>query len=422
MKVLVIGNGGREHAMCHALKQSALVKKIYAAPANPGIKALAEEVDLKLYDLEGLCHFAIKHAIDLTIVGPEYPLSIGIVDHFKAQGLRIIGASRAAARLESSKKFAKEVMARAGVRTAAYQIANSRQELEGLIVSHEGPVVLKCDGLASGKGVFVCQTRDEANRAADRLFSDLKAKQVIFEEFIKGVESSFIVVTDGQRVVPLASSHDYKRLKDDDLGPNTGGMGSVSPTPRLTSREEQHVIESVIRPVLRQMINEGCPFSGFLYAGLIKDDSGNMHVLEFNARMGDPECQSVLVRLESDILDLFMPLSDPDSPLSESDLRSAVRWSSKQAVTIVMASEGYPDDPRRGDRVEGIEKAASLSDVFVFQAGTALDIEGRIKTAGGRVLNVTALGDDIRQARAKAYQAASMISFKGRQLRQDIGL
>lgn len=416
MKVLVIGSGGREHALCWKARQSQRVDRLLCAPGNPGISQVAEIVPIAADDVDGLVACARSQAIDLTIVGPEAPLSLGIVDRFRAEGLRIFGPAQEAARLEASKSFAKEVMIAAGVPTARSETVQSRAEAEGCVRRWGTPIVLKADGLAAGKGVFVCHREQDAAAAIEALFGELRAAQVVVEEFLEGIEVSYMVATNGREVFPLASSHDYKRVGENDTGPNTGGMGSVSPTPRLSTEQERWIIPNVIAPVIREMERRGAPFTGFLYAGLMLTPQRGMFVLEFNTRLGDPETQSILRRCDSDLVEflysLAVPAGEPPEPL---------RWSPHAAVTVVLAAEGYPGEVRRGDRIEGLEFAATLPHVQVFHAGTSCDARGRVVTAGGRVLGVTGIGGSVDEASRVAFKGCDMIQFRGRHLRRDVG-
>ncbi len=423
MKVLVIGQGAREHALCWKLRQSSQVTQLWCAPGNPGIGTVAKNVPVQAGDIEGLVSFAETQGVDLTVVGPELPLSLGVVDAFRAKGLRIFGPSKAAAELESSKIFAKNIMEQAGVRTAKARTFDSKQALSDHVESAELPFVLKADGLASGKGVVVCHSRDDVAEGIEQLCDSLKASTIIVEEFLTGREASFIVATDGSRVVPLATSHDYKRLKERDQGPNTGGMGSVSPTPVLNEGLIARAVKEVVEPVLKTMRDRGTPFSGFLYAGLMVRGE-EMAVLEFNARLGDPETQSILRRMDSDLFELLFALSDVSG--SPSTL-SPVEWTSQTAVCLVLASPGYPHAPELGDQIHGVELASDRPGVVVFHAGTTQDssdvrpTDRHLRTSGGRVLSVTSMAASLEEASRVAYQAADLIQFRGRQVRRDIG-
>ncbi len=419
MKILVIGSGAREHALTWALSRSPSTREIFVAPGNPGTAGIAKNVPIKVESVSDLLSFAREEKIDLTVVGPEFPLTLGIVDAFREKGLKIFGPTSSASKLESSKSFAKEIMTKAGVKTAEYQSFNSLHEAQQYITSASGPFVLKADGLAAGKGVVVCKDLADAKAGLGYLFTELKSRQVLIERFLRGKEASFIVATNGSLIVPFASSHDYKRVFDHDRGPNTGGMGSVSPTARLTQSQEEQAIKQVIEPVLREMQRSGNPFSGFLYAGLMIEDDGTIWVLEFNARFGDPECQSVVRRLESDLALVLAELCKTQSADGQFEVRP-LSWSNQKAVCVVLASEGYPEKPRLGDEITGLQKAAQIPDVLIFHAGTSLDKQGRLVTSGGRVLSVTAVASSYEDARRLAYQACDIIDFKGKHLRHDI--
>jgi phosphoribosylamine--glycine ligase len=415
MNVLIIGSGGREHALAWKISQSKLLKKLFCSPGNPGTTMVAENVTLKMDDISGLINFAKKEKIDLTIVGPEYPLSLGIVDSFEKEGLRIFGPGRKAAAIEASKSFAKDIMNTAGVKTARCEVVEDLDAALAYLDKNGAPLVLKADGLAAGKGVFVCQSAEEARSALDTLFNKMKVNKLVIEEFLSGKEASYIVATDGHRIIPFAASNDYKRIFDNDQGPNTGGMGTVSPTPNLPEELEQSVVEKIIKPVLNEMSKRGIPFKGFLYAGLMIGADKEVNVIEFNARLGDPETQVILMRLETDLLPLLYSLSGNDSAeLPE------IRWKKDTAVCVVQAAAGYPGDVRNGDIISGIESAEELGNVLVFHAGTSRDKNNNLITAGGRVLNITALGANKEKARDKAYKAAALVTFEGKQQRSDI--
>jgi len=423
MKVLVIGSGGREHALCWKLKASRNVEALYCAPGNPGTANVAENINICADDLAGLADFAVSQAIDLTVVGPEQPLAMGLTDVFRERGLKVFGPSKSAAQLEASKSFAKEVMQAAHIPTAPYRVFayEARSALEEYLRECELPVVLKADGLAAGKGVFVCSTAGEIDVALSQLLTKFSSGKILVEKFLSGKEVSYIVATNGTDVVPFASSHDYKRIFDGQCGPNTGGMGAVSPSPHLTKAQETFVQERIIAPLLGEMRRRGAPFVGFLYAGLMVSENGDINVLEFNARMGDPECQVIMRRMRSDLAMLLMALAqEGGGPKAPEAL--AVRWDLQTAVCVVLAAEGYPGVVKTGDEIVGIELAESLTDAVVFHAGTAVNSKGRLVTAGGRVLNVVARGSDLSAARGAAYQACDYIQFRGRQLRRDIGL
>lgn len=412
-KVLIIGAGGREHALAWKMAQSTHTVKVFCAPGNPGTAMVSQNIDIAVDDIEGLVAFALREEIDLTVVGPEYPLTCGVVDAFREAGLSIFGPEAEAAAIEGSKVFAKSVMVEAGVPTARYEKVSSEEQVKGRLKSYNYPIVLKADGLAAGKGVCICNSEDEVDEACNHLFSVVKAEGVIIEEFLVGREASFIVATDGERIVPFAPAHDYKRIFDNDKGANTGGMGSVSPTPHLENITSGQIIKEVIEPVLKQMKERGTPYSGFLYAGLMIGTNGSLNVLEFNARSGDPETQVILPRLESDLYLLLKALADR-TQLPE------ISWTDQTAVGLVLAADGYPGSVRTGDVIEGIEFAMQLPDTLVFQAGTTIS-DGKPVTAGGRVMTVVGSGPDLESARLKAYRAADMIQFRGRQIRRDIG-
>jgi phosphoribosylamine--glycine ligase len=416
MKLLVVGSGGREHAIAWRLAHSPRVQKVFVAPGNGGTAREPGLENLAISGADELAEFARAESILLTVVGPEAPLAEGIVDTFRAQGLRIFGPTRACAQLESSKQFAKEFMARHHIPTAAFASFDDARSAHGYVGKHGAPIVVKADGLAAGKGVVVAMTVDEAHRAIDQILVERTmgnaGSRVVIEEFLEGEEASFIVLADGAHVLPLATSQDHKRLKDGDLGPNTGGMGAYSPAPVVTPQLHARIIREIIRPVLTGMAEEGHPYSGFLYAGLMIDGAGNPRVLEFNCRLGDPETQPILLRLKSDLFELIQ--SAVDGRLDH----ATAEWDRRPALGVVLAAAGYPDAPRKGDAISGLPGAGE--DFRVFHAGTA--VEGKtLVTNGGRVLCVTALGDSIGTARRRAYEIVDGIRFEGVQFRRDIG-
>ena len=413
MKVLVIGSGGREHALCWRLSKSASVEQILCAPGSDAISKLAKCLPIAVGQIDELLQLASSERIDLTVVGPELPLTLGIVDRFRAAGIAIFGPTQAAASLEGSKAFCKEIVEAAGVATAK---ATVYPDVAAASRRVKAPVVLKVDGLAAGKGVFVCSDSAALDQALESLRAEFANEKVLAEELLRGVEVSVIVATDGQRYVPLSSAHDYKRIFDGDGGPNTGGMGTVSPSPRITAAQLDSVYSDVVEPVLNEMRKRSIPFCGFLYAGIMLGDDGVARVLEFNARMGDPECQVIMPRFESDLAELLLALAQTRN------IVPPVSWSNKAAVCVVLAAAGYPGKVSSGDRIEGINLAQAIPGVTIFHAGTKLGADGCFQSAGGRVLNICALGDDHESARALAYRAADMIQFKGRQMRRDIGL
>ena len=416
MQVLVIGGGGREHTLVWKLAQSKKVTKLYAAPGNPGMKDLAECVDLDVTDLNGLADWAEKHAIDLTVVGPEAPLVAGIVDVFKARGLTIFGPSAKAAEIEGSKIFSKELMQKYGVPTAFFKVCDNLKDAKAFVEEKGAPIVIKADGLAAGKGVVVAMTKDEALEALDEMMGDHKfgaaGNRVVIEEFMDGEEASLLAFTDGKTIVPMLAAQDHKRVNDGDQGPNTGGMGAYCPAPVMTDALKEKTVKTVLRPIVDALAKEGRPYSGCLYAGLmIKGDS--VKVVEFNARFGDPETQVVLPLLKSDLAEIMMACANgtlrPDM----------VEWSDKAAVCVVMASGGYPVSYKKGLPITGLKAAGEMKDVVVFHAGTREE-DGKILTNGGRVLGVTAVADDIPSAQQKAYDAVEKIHFDGAHYRQDI--
>ena len=417
MKVLVIGSGGREHALVWKIGQSPLVEKVYCAPGNPGTALLSENVNIKVDDLQGLLDFALREGVDLTVVGPELPLSLGIVDIFENKGLTIFGARKNAAMIEASKAFAKDLMKKYGVPTAAYGVFEEVEPAAAFIERIGTPIVIKADGLAAGKGVIIAGTREEAVAiVADMLsgnaFGEAGSK-VVIEEFLTGEEASFLAFTDGKKILPLASAQDHKPVFDGDQGPNTGGMGAYSPAPVVTQSIHTKIMTEVMRRAVDGMASEGRPYRGVLYAGLMIDGE-NVKSLEFNARFGDPECQPLLMRMKSDIVPILMSVARGD--LGE----TTIEWHDKAAVCVVMASEGYPGSYRKGDEIRGLEEAVKIEDMVVFHAGTAMK-EGKPITAGGRVLGVTALGATVRDAINLAYRGVAAISWEGVHFRRDIG-
>lgn len=445
MKILVIGSGGREHAICHAFSRSSKVDKLFCAPGNAGIAQVAECVSIDAENITSLREFAVREKIDLTFVGGEGPLALGVVDEFEKSSLRIIGASRDAARLESSKAFAKEFMARHGIPTARYHTANSPGEaIEILESGHFGdvgePVVVKADGLAAGKGVVVARDRSEAIAACNELASLVgadAAEKIVLEEFLAGREVSLIMFADGNDFALTPPVRDHKRIGEGDTGPNTGGMGTITDSNLLTPEQMQTIIADVIEPTLTGCIEEGFRFRGILFLGLmmtdesstpiVRGDSEQEHftvaipkVLEYNVRFGDPETQAILVRLESDLVDICEAMLD--RRLNETE----IKWRPGNSACVVLASEGYPQKPRKGDLISGIDDASSIEDVTVFHAGTAFVGNGgadgsSFQTSGGRVLCVTATGDSLDLALEKAYFATEKISWSGMQYRRDIG-
>ena len=416
MKLLVIGSGGREHALAWKLAQGPRVQKVFVAPGNGGTATENGLENIAVTAIPELLAFAKKEGIHLTVVGPEAPLAAGVVDTFAEAGLRIFGPRRAAAQLEASKDFAKAFMVRHGIPTARYATFTAAAEAKAHVDKHGAPIVIKADGLAAGKGVVVAATKQEAHAAIDAMLGEKKlgaaGERLVIEEFLEGEEASFIVMSDGVNVLPLATSQDHKRLRDGDQGPNTGGMGAYSPAPIVTPRLHARVMREIIAPAIQGMAKDGTPYVGFLYAGLMIDASGTPKTLEFNCRLGDPETQPIVVRLKSDLYALV------DHALAGTLDRVKADWDRRSALGVVLAAHNYPDEPRKGDKIEGLPRPTE--DCRVFHAGTRKD--GKvIVTNGGRVLCVTALGDSVKMARTRAYEAVDKIRFTGMQYRKDIG-
>ncbi len=417
MKVLVIGSGGREHAIAWKLSRSKQITKLYIAPGNPGTGQHGENVAIAAEDVEGLKEFAKKERIDLTVVGPELPLTLGVTDAFEKEGLKIFGPTKAASILEASKVFSKELMVKYGIPTAFYKKFDDPKLAKAYVESHKPPFVVKADGLAAGKGVIICGSMEETFRAIDSIMVEsafgAAGKRIVVEEFLRGEEASFLAITDGNTVLPLAPAQDHKAIYDNDKGPNTGGMGAYSPAPLVTPEMEKELISTVMVPAVKAMEAEGRPYKGVLYAGLMISE-GQAKVLEFNCRFGDPETQPIMMRLEDDLFDVLM--ATVEGRLDGIRLKWSDRWS----VCVVMASKGYPESYEKGKAIEGLGEAAKLRDVMVFHAGTALK-DGHVVTSGGRVLGVTALGEDIKGAIERAYEAVGKISWDGAYFRRDIG-
>ncbi len=424
MNVLVIGGGGREHALAWKLAQSPKVQNIYVAPGNGGTELDPRLENVNITDIHELSAWAVTNKIALTVVGPEVPLAAGVVDEFRKHGLRVFGPTQAAAQLESSKAFSKAFMKRHDIPTADYETFSDPVAAHAYIEKMGAPIVVKADGLAAGKGVVVALTNAEAHEAVDFMLVDNTlgvshnegGARVVIEEFLVGEEASFIVMCDGKNVLPLATSQDHKRLLDDDLGPNTGGMGAYSPAPVVTPDVHARAMREIILPTIRGMEKDGIPFTGFLYAGLMIDANGHPKTLEFNCRMGDPETQPIMMRLKTDLVDVMMAATEPGphGKLDEVELQ----WDRRTALGVVMAAHGYPLQPRKGDVITGLPK--DEEDAMVFHAGTTLK-DGEVVTTGGRVLCVTVLADNVRQAQQRAYEVALGIHFDGKQYRTDIG-
>ncbi len=417
MKVLVIGSGGREHALAWKLAQSPKVTRVLVAPGNPGTAAEQLVQNVPVTDIPALVELARQEQVAFTVVGPEAPLAAGVVDAFRAAGLPIFGPTRAAAQLESSKDFAKQFLVRHNIPTAKYRSFADASAAHAYIDAEGAPIVIKADGLAAGKGVVVAMTVEEAHAAIDMMLLDNKmgdaGARVVIEEFMQGEEASFIVMADGRNALALATSQDHKRQQDGDEGPNTGGMGAYSPAPVVSPDVHARVMREVINPTLAGMAAEGLPYTGFLYAGLMIDGEGRPRVVEFNCRMGDPETQPIMMRLKTDLADLI------EAAIAGRLDRTEAEWDRRFALGVVLAAAGYPENPRKGDLISGLP-TVEQDDVHVFHAGTA-EKDGQIVTAGGRVLCVTALGDNARSAQKRAYEVADRIFFEGRQYRRDIG-
>ncbi|WP_412023327.1 phosphoribosylamine--glycine ligase [Burkholderia cepacia] len=417
MKLLVVGSGGREHALAWKLAQSPRVQMVYVAPGNGGT---AQDERLKNVDitaLDELADFAESEGVAFTLVGPEAPLAAGIVNLFRARGLKVFGPTREAAQLESSKDFAKAFMKRHGIPTADYETFADAAAAHAYIYAKGAPIVVKADGLAAGKGVVVAMTLEEAHAAVDMMLSGNKlgdaGARVVIEEFLDGEEASFIVMVDGKHALALASSQDHKRLLDEDRGPNTGGMGAYSPAPIVTPQMHARVMREIIMPTVRGMEKDGIRFTGFLYAGLMIDKEGNPRTLEFNCRMGDPETQPIMARLKSDFSKIVEQAIAGTLDTVELD------WDRRTALGVVLAAHGYPDAPRKGDRINGIP--AETEQAVTFHAGTTLGDGDKLTTAGGRVLCVVGLADSVREAQQHAYDTINQINFEGMQYRRDIG-
>jgi phosphoribosylamine--glycine ligase len=418
VKLLVIGSGGREHAIAWKLAESPRVQKVFVAPGNGGTarETGLENVAIAITQVADLVAFAKKENIHITVIGPEAALAAGVVDAFREAGLKIFGPTKAAAQLESSKDFAKSFMVRHNIPTALHRTFQSADLAKAFVAKRGAPIVVKADGLAAGKGVVVATTVQEGQEAIDRMMTQktlgAAGTRVVVEEFLAGEEASFIVMSDGTHVLPLATSQDHKRLRDADEGPNTGGMGAYSPAPVVTPKVHARVMREIIQPAIQGMAQDGLPYTGFLYAGLMIDKAGNPKTLEFNCRLGDPETQPIMLRLKSDLLELI------ERALNGSLDQVETQWDRRAALGVVLAAHGYPEEPRKGDAITGI--APATDDCRVFHAGTRLEAK-TLLTNGGRVLCVTALGDSVRIARSRAYDAVDRIRFDGMQYRKDIG-
>jgi phosphoribosylamine--glycine ligase len=414
MKVLVIGSGGREHALAWKLAQGDRVQAVYMAPGNGGTAVDGRLKNVPLTDPAALADFCVAEKIALTVVGPEAPLAQGVVDLFRARGLRIFGPTKGAAQLESSKAFAKEFMQRHGIPTALYATFTDAAAAHAHVAKHGAPIVIKADGLAAGKGVVVAMTPDEAHAAIDHMLTQV-GERVVIEEFMAGEEASFIVLCDGKGVLALATSQDHKRVGEGDAGPNTGGMGAYSPAPVVTPNVHAKVMHEIIHPTIAGMAKDGLPFTGFLYAGLMIDAQGQPRTVEFNCRLGDPEAEVILMRLKSDLFEVLMQATDPAGPGLDG---VELQWDRRTALGVVVAAHGYPAAPRKGDVITGLP--AGSADLQVFHAGTEL-ADGVLRSSGGRVLCVTALGDSVRVAQQRALDAVRQVRMDGAHWRNDIG-
>ncbi len=416
MKILVVGSGGREHALAWKLAQSERIQLVYVAPGNGGTARDARLVNVDITDPQQLSEFVAQEHIALTVVGPETPLAAGIVNLFRARGQKIFGPTKEAAQLESSKDFAKAFMQRHGIPTADSQTFSDPLPAHAYVDAHGAPIVIKADGLAAGKGVVVAMNLEDAHQAIDNMLSDNQfgdaGARIVIEQFLAGEEASFIVMCDGKNILPLATSQDHKRLKDHDEGPNTGGMGAYSPAPIVTPAMHARVMREIIDPTIQGMAKDGITFTGFLYAGLMIDDKGNPKTLEFNCRMGDPETQPIMARLKTDLVTVMEHAVNGTLDAVE------LEWDRRTAVGVVMAAAGYPDAPKKGDVIDGIP--AESDDCITFHAGTLLH-NGHLHTSGGRVLCVVGLGDSVKMAQKQAYEAVEQIRFEGAQYRTDIG-
>ena len=417
MRVLIVGSGGREHALAWKIKQSTLVDKVYCAPGNGGISSIAECVDIKPDDITGLIGFATRNKIDLTVVGPEAPLALGIVDRFCVNGLRVFGPSKEAAKIEASKVFMKQLMKKYGIPTADFEVFEDSARAKKYIGGLKGGFVVKADGLAAGKGVVVCSSKEQGISAVESIMErkDFRTagNRIIIKECLEGEEVSMLVITDGKDCIPLASAQDHKRIFDGDNGPNTGGMGAYSPAPVATPELTDSVMNDIIKPTIAAMGKENARYTGVLYAGIMVTAAGPK-VLEFNCRFGDPETQAILPRLKSDLIELIEASIDDEIDIAKPD------WDERPCVSVVLSSGGYPGEYETGFEIEGLDALEKARDVYVFHAGTRL-ADGKTVTAGGRVLNVTALGSDIRDAIDRCYNAVNLIEFEGMHFRRDIG-
>lgn len=424
MKVLLIGSGGREHALAWAMAQSDECEALYCAPGNAGIEACAECVNISVDDIPGILKFSKENKIDFVVVGPEGPLVAGLADELRAAGIAVFGPSKNAARLEGSKAFMKDLCTKYNIPTAAYGRFTDVEKAIVFIKKSGAPIVVKADGLAAGKGVVVAQSVQEAIDAAKDMLSGnafgSAGAEVVIEEFLDGEELSYFALSDGKTILPFGSAQDHKRVGDGDTGPNTGGMGTYSPAWFMTPKLEKKVLDRIIKPTIAAMAAEGVPYIGVLYGGIMivpSDDGGEPFLFEYNVRFGDPECQTLMVRLQTDLLQILHACAVGNLE----SVKDAVLWSDEASLCVVMAAKGYPGAYKKNTVIEGLQDAAVLDDIFIFHAGTARDAENNIVSTGGRVLGVTALGDDIAQAQARAYEAVDKIDWAAGFCRRDIG-
>jgi phosphoribosylamine--glycine ligase len=417
MKILVVGSGGREHALCWAIAKSPKCKKLYAAPGNAGISEIAECVAVKADDVAGLVKFAQAQKIDFVVVGPEGPLVAGLVDKLDAVGIKAFGPSAKAAQLEGSKAFMKDILAKYGIPTAAFEVFDEPEAAKEYIIKQNGPVVVKADGLAAGKGVILCHNRNEAMAAVDHMMVERAfgkaGDAVLIEEFMVGEEVSFFALVDGKTAVALASAQDHKAVHDGDTGPNTGGMGAYSPTPVVTAKLHQQIMTDIIEPTIKAMATEGAPFKGVLFCGLMITETGP-RVLEYNVRFGDPECQVLMARFDSDVLEALLACADGKLA------KTKIAWKDETALVVVMAANGYPGNYAKGTEINGLDKASAIQGVTVFHAGTKA-AGGKVLADGGRVLGITATGKTVKSAQTLAYKGVDAIDWPGGFCRRDIG-
>ncbi len=420
MKVLLVGSGGREHALAWALAQSQNCSALYCAPGNAGIEGCAELVDIKAEDVDGLTKFAKENSIDLVIVGPEAPLVMGLADKLLAAGIDVFGPSAKAAKLEGSKGFMKDICKKYGIPTAAYARFTDVEKAKAFIDENAIPIVVKADGLAAGKGVIICETKEQAYLAVEEMLSGESfgdaGHSVVIEEFMDGEELSYFALSDGKTILPLTSAQDHKRAFDGDQGPNTGGMGAYSPAHMMSAELEEKIIHTIIEPTVKAMADEGAPFTGVLFAGLMVVD-GEPKLIEYNARFGDPECQTLIMRLQGDLLEIL--LAGAQGRLG--DIKGQVSWSEDVAMCVVMAAKGYPGSYEKNTPIKGLSEAAQVENTMVFHAGTAKNDKGELVSVGGRVLGITATGDNIGHARRLAYEAVERVDWPEGFCRHDIG-